>query len=78
MEMLNERYGKLEIITDAHYSKSTIISLPIYNQTSLPAFYNEAEKQNRPLKSLEQDVNHTELLIMLKSKLPLSDVKKLA
>lgn len=72
--MLNERYGKLDIIIDAHYSKSRNISLPIYKQTSLPPFYNKAEKQNRPLKSLEQDVNHTELLMMLKSKKASMDI----
>ena len=72
--MLNERYGKLDIIIDAHYSKSRNISLPICKQTSLPPFYNKAEKQNRPLKSLEQDVNHTELLMMLKSKKASMDI----
>ena len=77
MGVLNERYGKLDIMIDARYSKSRNISPPIYKPTSLPAFYDEAEKHIRALKSLGEDIDHRELLIMLRSKLLFSVLEKL-
>ena len=77
IDMLQERYGKLHIIIEAHYSKLANISPPTYNTISLRTFYDTTEKHLRALHSLGQDVNHTELLVSIKSKLPQSVREKL-
>ena len=77
IEMLKEHYGELDIKLYGHYSKFKNISLSNYKTRSLRVFWDETEKRIGALKSHRQDPNHWELLIMLKSKLPLSLLEKL-
>ena len=77
IEQLKERYGRKQVITDAHYAKLMNLPMATYKVTSLRTFHDTTEKQMRFLQSLGEDDNQMQVLPMLKSKLPHSVVTDL-
>ena len=72
VNLLKERYGKKQIMIDAHYAKMMNLPLANHRSYSLRVFYDTTEKHLRCLKSLGEDDNQKQLLTMMKSKIPRS------
>ena len=70
IDLLKERYGKKQVMVNAHHAK--LINLPVatFKKASLRSFYDMTEKHLRCLCSLGQDDNQMQVLSMMQSKLP--------
>ena len=77
IELLKERYGKKQVMVNAHNAK--LINLPVatFKSASLRSFYDTTEKHLRCLRSLGQDDNEMQVLSMMQLKLPWSVLVKL-
>ena len=70
VNLLQERFGREEIIMDAYYSK--LMDLPVSSSTTakLRETYDTIEKHLRSLKALNENVNQPHFGFVIKSKLP--------
>ena len=77
IDLLKERYGKKQVMVNAHYAK--LINLPVgtFKSALLRSFYDTTEKHLRCLHSLGQEDNQMQVLSMMQSKLPRSVLMKL-
>ena len=69
IDLLEERYGKKQVMVNAHYAK--LINLPVvtFKSASLRLFFDTTEKHLRCLHSLGQNDNEMQVLSMMQSKL---------
>ena len=57
VELLKERYGKKQVMINAHYAKMTNLTAATCKAASLRSFYDTTEKHLRCLHSLGEDNN---------------------
>ena len=77
---MKDRYGKRQIMVDAHYSQMINVPAATVSRVSLRSFYDVKEKHLRSLQALGEDTNQMQILSMMKSKLPrsiLADIEQM-
>ena len=70
VNMLKERFGNEQLIIDSHYMLLMNMPTTINKVTSLHATYDSIEKQLRSLNAIGDDTNQTQVISMIRSKLP--------
>ena len=69
IDLLKKRYGKKQVMVNAHYAKLINLLVAAFNSASLRSFYDTIEKHLRCVRSLGQDDNQMQVLSMVQSKL---------
>ena len=69
IDLLKKRYGKKQVMVNAHYAKLINLLVAAFNSASLRSFYDTIEKHLRYVRSLGQDDNQMQVLSMVQSKL---------
>ena len=70
VNLLKERFGRDELIMDAHYSALMDLPVPLNVTAKLRAMYDMIEKHLRSLKALGENVDQPHFVFLIKSKLP--------
>ena len=68
--LLQERYGKRQMVLDAHYIHLIDLVQASNNTSSPRATYNAVEKYLRSLQSLGEDIHHRQIISNIRTKLP--------
>ena len=77
IKLLKERYGKKQILIDAHYTQLMNLPIAINKTLSLRTYFDETKKHFHASQSLGENVEQQKLLSMMKSKLPQNIKSKL-
>ena len=80
IQLMKDRYGKRQIMVDAHYSQMINMPAATVNRVSLRSFYDVTEKHLRSLQALGEITNQMQILSMMKPKLPriiLEDIEQM-
>ena len=78
VKLLHERYGKKQLMLEAHYAQLLKLDQAQKDINSLRTFYDKTEKHLRVLQSLGEDTNHRNILSIIRSKFPGTILGKLA
>ena len=70
VNLLQERFGRDELIMDAHYSALMDLPVSLINTAKLRETYDMIEKHLRSLKALGENVDQPHFVFLIKSKLP--------
>ena len=68
--LLQQRYGRKQMVLDAHYTHLMDIAQASNNTSSLRVTYDAAEKHPRSLQSLGKDIHHRQIISIIRTKLP--------
>ena len=63
IQLMKDRYGKRQIMVDAHYSQMINMPAATFNRVSLRAFYDVTEKHLRSLQALGENTNQMQICL---------------
>ncbi len=70
VDLLNDRFGRNQVIIEAHYTAVEDLTLTSSHHVKLRLFFDTIEQHLRSLISLGEDVNHKSMVTTIKRKLP--------
>ena len=77
VNLLQERFGRDELIMDAHYSALMDLPVSLINTAKLRETYDMIEKHLRSLKALGENVDQPHFVFLIKSKLPKTVISRM-
>jgi len=70
ISILKERYGNTQLILDTHYTQLMEMPPAINKTASLRTVFDRIEQHLRSLQSLGEDINHRQIISLIRNKLP--------
>ena len=70
IDILQERYGRKQLIINAHYAKIKEIPVTSTYYEKLQSTYNSIEKHLRSLESLGENIDNNLMMFLIRSKFP--------